>query len=706
MIKKIRWDVLWLGAVASIAATHSGGARGENWDDLSLSDLMNVTVESASRKQQAISNTPAAIFVISADDIRRSGALSLPEVLRLAPGVEAARISNNKWAVSIRGFNGRMANKLLVMVDGRSVYSSLYGGVLWETEDIPLPEIERIEVIRGAAGVAWGSNAVNGVVNIITKRAQDTEGWLLDGHGGTSTGKAGGVARYGAKFEDGSAFRLTINDQKRDGGKELNGRNAQDQWNDSSLSFRYDRPDGVDHRWFASGRVYQSQSGEPWLIPTFNPAAMYDPARYGPSRLVPFTLDDHGGNLLGRFEQVTDGGGEVRVQAYVDQFKGSVPAVTDERSTMDLDVQHRFFLGSGHDIVWGGTYRQNKHTETISPVGFLTASSPSVKVILASMFAQDEWTLLPHTFNIQAGLRLENQSYGGTSPEPSIKAMWTPTEQDSFWAGWSKMVRFPSVVEESMGANPAAIPPAGPGVPPILVHVNPAAASAFGYEKARTIEAGYRGQLMPTFSTDVVAYVSKYDGIFSNFPASTGVITTSATDPACAAAFAAYGFAGFGLCSNLNRGNVYPVRTRGVELSTEWRPLSYWRLQLNASRMWLDGGPVQQSTIVYGSSPSYQGSLRSSLDISERQRFDLWWRRVGGLPGRGNGAWPVAAAPIAARTELDLHYAVQATKSWEVSLTAQDLLSTQQLQFYPDYMPNLPVIPQRTVYLQAVWREK
>ncbi len=264
-------------------ASHAGatGTDEENWPELSLGDLMKVGVESASRKSQSVSNTAAAAFVISAADIKRSGALSIPEALRLAPGVEAARLSNNKWAVSIRGFNGRMANKLLVMVDGRSIYSSLYGGVVWEAENIPLEEISRIEVIRGSAGLAWGSNAVNGVVNIITKRAQDTAGWLVDTHAGTSTGKAGMAVRYGAKMEDGSAFRVTVSDQQRDGGKEFNGKDAQDQWNDSSLSFRYDKPDGVDTRWLFSGRVFDSQMGEPWLVPTFNTAATYNMAQYG-----------------------------------------------------------------------------------------------------------------------------------------------------------------------------------------------------------------------------------------------------------------------------------------------------------------------------------------------------------------------------------------------------------------------------------------
>jgi iron complex outermembrane receptor protein len=703
-----------IGFWSCFSSTHLHAAGDETWASLGLADLSKVEVESASRKKQALSDIAAAVFVITADDIKRSGALTLPEALRLAPGVEAARLSNNKWAVTIRGFNGRMANKLLVLMDGRTLYSSLYGGVLWENEDIPMEEIERIEVIRGSAGLAWGSNAVNGVINVITKRTQDTNGWLVDTHAGTSTGRAGGVLRYGAKMEDGSAFNVTVNDQVRDGGKELNGNDAQDQWNDTSLSFRYDRPEGASRRWFASGRIYDSESGDPWLIPTFNPALKYDPALYGNSQLVPFTSTNDGINLLGRLEQVTDGGGEVRIQAYVDQFKGVVAGVTDERSTIDLDGQHHFALNTRHDIVWGGNYRQNRHTETVNPqVGFLSVPQPNVEVNLSSIFAQDEWTIIPAKFNIQAGMRVEHQTYGGTSPQPSVKAMWTLDPQSSLWAGWSKTVRAPSVVEEMFGANPQAITT---GPLPVLVHAYPASQSGFGNEKARTLELGYRSQWTPTLSADMTAYMSNYDGIFSNFSGQTmtanpaGTAATGGaipTDPACAAALTQYGLPGGpGLCANINRGNALSVRTRGIELATEWRPLSVWRLQLNASRLWLDGGSVQNYPIIYGTSPHYQGSLRSSLDVSSSQRFDFWLRRIGGLSGYGNSVYPVAAAPIAARTELDLRYAVQVSKPLEISLTAQNLLAKQQLQFYPDYIPSLPVIPQRTVYLRAVWRNR
>jgi len=407
-------------------------------------------------------------------------------------------------------------------------------------------------------------------------------------------------------------------------------------------------------------------------------------------------------------ETTTDSGGEIRIQAYVDQFKGAVPIVTDERTTADLDAQHHFVLGNDHDIVWGGNYRQNRHKETVSSLGFLTAQQTDIRVNLASVFAQDEWAIMPKKFSVQAGVRVERQTYGGTTPLPAVKAMWHVDAENSIWASWAKTVRSPSVVDEAFGANPAAIP----GAMPVLVHGNSGSQSNFGNEKARTIELGYRGQWTPTLSSDWVAYVSKYDGVFGFLP---GQVMSSNQvvgpfppyDPACAAALATYGLAAGapGLCSTISRGNLLPVRTRGLEIATEWRPADYWRLQLNASRMWLDGMPLQTSNLVYGSSPKYQGSLRSSLDVNESQRFDLWWRRIGGLEGQGLNGWPVTNTPIAARTELDLRYAVQVSKPLEVALAAQNLLSKQQLQFYPDYMPSLPVIPRHTVYVQAVWKD-
>jgi len=400
-----------VSAIVLVAfTTFAFGADDDAWPELSLGDLMKVGIETASRKNQSVSNTAAAAFVISAADIKRSGALSIPEALRLAPGVEVARLSNNKWAVSIRGFNGRMANKLLVMVDGRSIYSSLYGGVLWEAQDMPLEEIGRIEVIRGSAGLSWGSNAVNGVINIITKRAQETIGWLVDTHAGTATGKAGIAARYGNKQNDGSAFRVTLSEQRRDGGKEIDGTPVQDQWRNSSLSFRYDKPlDGA--HWQASGRIFKTELGDPWLVPTFNAANAYNLTQYGTAQLVPFVSAWNGGNLTGRYERPTEGGGDVRIQTFVEKFHGSVLGATDDRSTLDVDAQHHFPLGSDHDIVWGGNYRNNQHKETLGSTGFLTTSSNAVNVSLVSLFAQDEWAFVEHKFHIQAGVRLEKQTF-------------------------------------------------------------------------------------------------------------------------------------------------------------------------------------------------------------------------------------------------------------------------------------------------------
>lgn len=697
-----------------LASPHANasGTGEANWPELSLGDLMKVGIETASRKSQSVSNTAAAVFVISASDIKRSGALSIPEALRLAPGVEVAKVSNNRWAVTIRGFNGRMANKLLVLVDGRSIYSSLYGGVIWEAENIPLEEISRIEVIRGSAGLAWGSNAVNGVVNIITKRAQDTSGWLVDSHAGTSTGKAGLAVRYGMKMEDGSAFRITANDQQRDGGKELNGMDAPDYWNDTSLTFRYDKPVNIDTRWLFTGRVFETKSADPWLIPTFDAAATYNLAQYGTARLVPYISTQNGGDLLGRFEKSTDGGGEVRIQSYIEEYRGSVVGAYDNHTTMDIDAQHRFPLGDAHDIVWGGNYRQSRHRDTMGSTGFLTSSRPDITVSLASIFAQDEWTLIPHRFSFQAGVRIENQTFGGTSPQPSIRMLWTPSERQSFWLAWSKTVRSPSVVNRTIGAYPGAMQPSASVPLPTLIYAAPGEQASFGNEKVHTIEAGHRAQWTPTFYSDLTVYVSHYDGIFdtmsgtsmtTNNPGVAGALGIS-VDPACTAALTNFGLAAGspGLCMTMPRGNAESVRTRGIELSTEWNPLPDWRLQVNASRMWLDGGP-NNNGVVYGNSPNYQGSIRSSYDITEERHFDLWWRRIGGLSNTGYISGLPGTMPINARTELDLRYSEQVNEALELSLTLQNLLSGNQLQIYPDYMPSLPVVPQRTIYLKALW---
>jgi iron complex outermembrane receptor protein len=535
---------------------------------------------------------------------------------------------------------------------------------------------------------------------------------MIDSHAGTSTGKAGLALRFGTKMEDGSAFRATLNRQRRDGGKEVNGKAAQDEWNNAALSFRYDKPDGSGSRWLVSGRIYDTESGDPWLIPSLDTSTAYNPTQYGSERLVPFVSTKNGGDLLGRFERSTEGGGEIRVQTYVEKFHGAIPGAIDDHSTMDLDAQHRFLQGGAHDIVWGANYRQSRHSEVMAASGFLTASGSYVTVTLASIFAQDEWTIIPRRFNVQAGLRVEHQTFGGTAPQPSVRALWTPSEKHSLWFAWSKTVRSPSVVDRAVGAYAAVIPATASSPLPMLLYASPGEQTNFGNEKVRTIEAGHRAQWTPTFFSDLTAYVSKYDDIFGNSGAQTlrandaAAFTGMQLDPACTAALNNFGLpTGYpGLCIYAARGNKWPVRSRGLELSTEWTPLSNLRLQMNASRMWLDGGTG--NPILYGNSPNYQGSIRSSYNFTADHQFDVWLRRVGGLSNVGYFSGLTGTPPIAARNELDLRYAHQVNESLELSLTLQNLLSKQKLQFYPDYMPSLPVVPQRTIYLKAVWHDR
>jgi iron complex outermembrane receptor protein len=288
--------------------------------------------------------------------------------------------------------------------------------------------------------------------------------------------------------------------------------------------------------------------------------------------------------------------------------------------------------------------------------------------------------------------------------------MWTPNEQNSLWLSWSKTVRSPSVVDRTMGAYAAAMPTGNPltGLR-TLIYSNPGELSGFGNEHARSLEAGHRAQWTPSFFSDLSAYISHYDDVFGVLPDWT--ITTN-LDPACSAALARFGLTTSptpppsSLCMTVNRGNRYQVRTRGLELSTEWNPSTTWRLQFNTSRLWMDAGENNSYTansVIYGNSPHYQSSLRSSYNITQNRQFDLWLRRIGGMDYGGYFSGVTGATPINARTELDLRFAEQVNESLELSLNLQNLLSKNQLQFYPDLIPSLPVVPQRTIYLKALW---
>ncbi|MGB0129616.1 MAG: TonB-dependent receptor plug domain-containing protein, partial [Rhodocyclaceae bacterium] len=344
-----RFFILRAALASCLCAAALPAAADAPLADLSLEDLLSIEVTSVSRKAQRLTDAAAAAFVVTSEDIQRSGATTIPEALRMVPGIEVARLGSGRWAVSARGFNGRFANKLLVLMDGRSIYSPLFSGVFWEAEDTLLEDIERIEVIRGPGAAMWGANAVNGVINIITKKARDTQGGLITARAGVQ--ETGGLsARYGGAAGDGGHFRLwgktfAHDESSAPGG----GSDANDRWKASRAGFRLDKNLAAGSNLTLIGNVYDGKSNDTLLFPTL----------FAPYQLpTAVAQKNRGANLLGRFDWTLENGSQATLQSYADVTELDIlPLAKERRTTFDVDFQHRLQAGTRHDLVWGLGYR-------------------------------------------------------------------------------------------------------------------------------------------------------------------------------------------------------------------------------------------------------------------------------------------------------------------------------------------------------------
>ncbi|MGB0127524.1 MAG: TonB-dependent receptor plug domain-containing protein, partial [Rhodocyclaceae bacterium] len=375
--------------------------------DLSLEELLSIEVTTASRKAERLQDVAGAVFVITREDIEQSGATSIPEVLRMAPGVQVARLSQNRWAVSVRGFNGRFANKLLVLMDGRSIYSPLFSGVIWEAEDTLLEDIDRIEVVRGPGAAMWGANAVNGVINIITRRARDTQGSLLVAGAGTEE-RAFAAFRHGGEAGEGH-YRVWGKVFARDESVNLAGNRASDDWQAGRVGFRGDWPLASGNRLTLSAAAYNGTAGDTWDYPD-----LASPLGF---RLQPTEQRNQGAHVIGRREWTFDDASEASFQAYVDHSEVDIERVVNvKRTTADLDFQHRKLFGKTHDLIWGLGYRVSRDNTVGKALVDFSPKSRDFR--LATAFAQDDITLLPDRLRLMAGARLEHNSFTGFEFQP------------------------------------------------------------------------------------------------------------------------------------------------------------------------------------------------------------------------------------------------------------------------------------------------
>src|SRR5579864_8165936 len=486
--KLVSCFLTFLFSCAQVSAQKSDKEKGTGVDltTMNIEDLMNVKVISASKKEQKLSRTAAAIFVITQEDIRRSGATNIPDVLRMVPGMNVAQINGSTWAISARGFNQQFSNKLLVMMDGRVVYTSTFAGVFWDTVlDFPLEDIARIEVIRGPGGTVWGANAVDGVINILTKKASETRGGMVVAEGG-NIDQEGGIVQYGGELKQGTDYRVYAKYFNRANLLDLNGRNGHDGWHQLRGGFRVDSALSSKDSLMVEGDIVTGREGElGFVLPS-----IASPAFAAESEQI--NLGN--GSLESVWNHVYSARSDTSLQISYDRHKRDDPQNPETRDTLDFDFQHHIALGGRQDLVWGLGYRYT--TDLI--LGSLTVAMNPARSThqVFDGFFQDEIALVSDRLYLTAGTKLEHNDYTRFEVMPSIRMTCALPAHQMLWLAVSRALRAPSRNDTNLVLNIGT----GPAGPPNLVRLygNP----QYQDERLIAYEMGYRTSLSNRLSID------------------------------------------------------------------------------------------------------------------------------------------------------------------------------------------------------------
>src|SRR6266852_2467508 len=634
---------------------------------MSMEDLMNLQVTSVSKRTQKVADAAAAIFVITQEDIRRSGATSIPEALRLVPGLQVARIDQNKWAIGSRGFNGRFDNKLLVLIDGRSVYTPLFSGVYWNVEDVMLEDVDRIEVIRGPGATLWGANAVDGVINVITKKAKSTQSAVVTAGAGTEERAAGGV-RYGGKLGDNTYYRAYTKYFDWGPSAYPSGMTAHDGWDALRGGFRADWTPAGANSLTVQGDVYRSRFDETLTVASLS-------APY--SNTFPNDGKYSGGNILGRWNHTSERS-SMSLQMYYDNTTITDHSLFgDHQNILDIDFQHGFHVGDSQQFVWGLGYRSIRDKNDAS---FTVSLQPNqVTLNQFSTFLQDEISLVDNRLQITLGSKFERNEFTGFEIEPNARLLWNLTPNQSIWTAVSRAVRTPALTEEGLRLTSTVIPPGTPSNPTPL----PAVVAVFGSHKFNSedllaYELGYRVQATSNLSLDIATFYNNYSNLRTAEPGAPFVEGSPApTD----------------IVFPFVAGNKMSGGTHGVELFADWKVIPKWRLAGSYSYLQMDirkNADSQDPTpdIPNGSSPRHQWYLRSSIDLPKHFEQDTTLRFVDQLPSLN----------VPSYYSLDAHLGWRPVTSLELSIGGQNLLNNWHFEFMPDFVNTSPTVVKRSIF--------
>lgn len=589
----------------------------EELKKLSIEELAETDITGTGRRPEQLEEAAAAVSVITSDDLRRYGVMNLPQALRLADTLHVANIGGPSWAISARGFNITTANKMLVMIDGRTVYSPVFAGVFWEAQDIIIADIDRIEIVRGPGGTLWGANAVNGIIHVITKSAADTRGTFVNAAAGSDT--LGPVAvRHGGRFGAAGSYRAYAKVRSQDA-PPLEGAGV---------------PGGGEHVFGQAGfRLESDRTGSNYAIVQGD---IFDGDTSLPGNLDR-SITWRGGNLLARWTNRTNSGAETTLQAYYDYFYRRVPVqYRGTLHTIDLDAQHQRRFGR-HVFVVGGGYRRYEGDDLGDGPGFFF--DPQVRVSHRSnVFAQVDLDLTRNLF-LTAGTKLEHNEFTGAEVQPSVSFRWTRRAQ-TFWTSVSRAVRVPTRFDVDLRIR----------IPPTQV-IGLTGTDDFKSESVIAYEAGYRTRLGDRLSIDLAVFDNRYDDLRSQeFPTAPG--------------------------QPVRLMNMLNAESRGVELTAKAQLIDAWQIATGYTHLWKEltfdpGSQDRTGGVAEANDPRHIFKLRSYINFGTRVEFDTFFRYVSSLPQ------PV----VRAYSEIDSRLGYRLRPGWDVSLTGVNLLSPGHVEF-------------------------
>ena len=632
---------LVLGIFSCISPTVAA-ATPDELTDLSLAELSNIEVTSVSKMAEKESEAAAAIYVITQEDIKNSGSTSIPDLLRMAPGITVAQAGAHDWTVTSRGSNDQFSNKLLVLMDGRTIYSPLFSGVIWEVQDTMLEDIDRIEVIRGPGATLWGANAVNGVINIITKNSKDTQGGLAVATAGNKINGIGSI-REGIKTGDDSYVRTYAKQTNYDSQDSLTGGSAGDSWNKSQAGFRSDSKISDIDKLTVQGDIYNMFENVNYLVPDF--AGSADPIT---GNLVSPAqgLKSSGGNIMARWEQKQSDQSQTSMQVYFDNTYRSTSFFNDEANTIDLDIQHVWTGWNKQEIVWGVGYRFiNDKNDPASDTYSLTPATRNDS--LYSAFVQDKFTLIPNSVFLTLGSKFEHNDYTGVEVQPSARLSWLPAENQTLWASVSRAVHTPYRYTDDATQTLAVVPS---GTYSVAAIGNRDLKS----EELIAYELGYRIKPIKSLSFDLSTFYNEYSNLFHT---SYGTFTT------------------FLPIAIENGGGA---TSKGAELSIKWNVLKDW--QLAGAYSYLDEAYDQKDSVGFsfvGKSPKHQFNIRSVYILPYNIEMTNALYYVNEL----NYIDQLSTVHIPGYYRFDTKFSYAITSNIELSLVAQNILDSSHQEF-------------------------